>query len=1484
MATAARRPRIARKQLLVALAFLGGALALLAIAGGHGSPATRAAGPEPARDSITGEADAGAGTTPGDGPELARQAAYWNDRVTYPTGRFDPAWLRQAARQDRQVPRGVPAGAGRRETGTGPTLQTALDAGTATAATPLNASTFTSLGPAPEHMTGCSGCYDYGTTAGRVNAIVVDPTTTTPGSITAYAAAVGGGVWKTTNCCSTNTTWSVTTDDVAIPDISVDALALDPNDHNTIYAGTGDLNFGSYSMGSQGVLKSTDGGQSWTVLGTGVFGPRLNGAGHFPQYQSVGKVAVDPNDSQKVVAATKTGLRLSYDGGTSWSAPCATNTFSTQRQDVTGLVLSNISGSTRILAAVGVRGFSSPVQDDLGNNGANGVYTATMPASGCPTFTSIARNNNGFVFGSSVNGSPYATGANMNAGTGTAYGGNTTTGDQLGRLELAVAPSDPNTIYVQAQSIAANSNSACGGNPGCQLGMWASTDSGTSWTFLAGSAGGSLRDCSPHGGGDYNQNWYDQSLAVDPNNADKFFVGTYDVYSATRTGTSLTDVTCGYSFSGPTGPVHTDQHALAFLPGSSSTLLLGDDGGVHGTTTATSAPPTFFNMDGGFDTIEFYSGDISADFATAPNPQANGGAQDNGSSSVTFSGSPTGPAQWQMGVGGDGFFARIDPVGHEFFQGGNSGHIYRCHTSCTAAGAAWSDISNATMLNDQQAFMLPYEVFKGTPGNGSTDCPGTTCSHLLAGTYRVWENLHASGIDGTSSWYVASPDLTKGTLGTRSFINQLAYSPATDTLGMAGTNDGNVWVGRNLGTGVTYGNANSAVWTNVTASNAVLPNRPILDVTMAPSSLNTVGAPIAGYAAVGGFDANTASTPGHVFALTCDVNCANPTWADKTGNLPDLPVDSIIANPNIPQQVFAGTDFGLYFTNDITIATPTWTKFTNGIPSAMIWDLQVDRGATTLSAWTRGRGAYVWPLPVAGKLNQTISVSTHAPATAKFGKQFNVAATASSGLTVSYGTTGGCSIVAQTVTIDDANQYCTVSYDQAGNGSYNAAPQVTEQVVVSPASTTTTVTVTPYAPNPTAQVGDTVNLSATVTPATTNSGNETFSGSVQFTAGGAALGPATAVSDSSPTAQFDQSLAGITAGAAISATFTPDPGDNFAGSTPTGTHPVVQAEGAKANGSSDGSVRLDYAGGRAVNTGTAPVLKTTLRQSLSPESGDAEFVDFGSTDVPVVFDLYKAGCGGGCVTTPVWTSGSVLLGDSPTWATDGSGTATATAPANLTTGAYLVTVRLVDTATLVGAGSTSALVVAPTSGSFTAAGGTVPHDSTSNSGSGAGSFGVLAKTASGSVTGNGLYVFRMRADIGTSTTTNIVACTTLGGSCHDVDVIVRSSSMKSLRFGKRTTYPLHAHLTGTDVVQVVDAVTGTHYAGLESTGGVFRADATDGSSGGTGDRFGLTAYRADGTTTYHQAFVPTSGARVQSGLSAPTNQVGIGAGGVTVHR
>jgi hypothetical protein len=80
-----------------------------------------------------------------------------------------------------------------------------------------------------------------------------------------------------------------------------------------------------------------------------------------------------------------------------------------------------------------------------------------------------------------------------------------------------------------------------------------------------------------------------------------------------------------------------------------------------------------------------------------------------------------------------------------------------------------------------------------------------------------------------------------------------------------------------------------------------------------------------------------------------------------------------------------------------------------------------------------------------GKTDQTISVTTHAPASAAYGSQFTVAANAPGGA-VTYSSGGSCTNSGATFTITSASGKCTVKYDQAGNSNYNPAPAVTEVV------------------------------------------------------------------------------------------------------------------------------------------------------------------------------------------------------------------------------------------------------------------------------------------------------------------------------------------------------------------------------------------------------------------------------------------------------
>ena len=237
-------------------------LALLAALGPHRDAPTPFGGDSEERERYL----PGPGGPRGETAELLGTMEYWAARVSYPTGRFDHRWLTEAAEQDGQVARSVPAPRAGYDPGRSPLF--------------LDPTQFTSLGPRPLQSNGCQSCFPYGHVSGRVNVIAIDPVANN----VAYLGSVGGGVWKTTNCCTTATTWTPVTDDPLISTTSIDDISLDPTNHNVVYAGTGDLNFGSFSMGSAGILRSTDQGATWTVLGASVFGGAYpEPPGTFPQ-------------------------------------------------------------------------------------------------------------------------------------------------------------------------------------------------------------------------------------------------------------------------------------------------------------------------------------------------------------------------------------------------------------------------------------------------------------------------------------------------------------------------------------------------------------------------------------------------------------------------------------------------------------------------------------------------------------------------------------------------------------------------------------------------------------------------------------------------------------------------------------------------------------------------------------------------------------------------------------------------------------------------------------------------------------------------------------------------------------------------------------------------------------------------------------------------------------------------------------------------
>ena len=181
---------------------------------------------------------------------------YWAVRagVTSSYARIDPLGIVKAAAQDRAIAASTPAG---------PRTYTQAMAQSMNSPLALDPNHFINLGPQPENNTQQA----FNHVSGRVNWVAVDPQQTQPDNIVAYIGTDGGGIWKTTNCCSANTTWQVKTDFPEIASMSISDVTIDPSNHNVVYGATGDLNYGSFSFGAAGILKSTDQGETWDLLG-----------------------------------------------------------------------------------------------------------------------------------------------------------------------------------------------------------------------------------------------------------------------------------------------------------------------------------------------------------------------------------------------------------------------------------------------------------------------------------------------------------------------------------------------------------------------------------------------------------------------------------------------------------------------------------------------------------------------------------------------------------------------------------------------------------------------------------------------------------------------------------------------------------------------------------------------------------------------------------------------------------------------------------------------------------------------------------------------------------------------------------------------------------------------------------------------------------------------------------------------------------------
>lgn len=169
------------------------------------------------------------------------------------------------------------------------------------------------LGPTAPDLPGLNNVWNG---IGRLNTMAVSPVKVTD----LWVGAAQGGLWKSTNGGSAWTHVEIP----GFPDFGVSDIAIAQSDAKIIYVATGDVDaalpgeLSGFPGFSYGVIKSTDGGLTWSQTGLAME-PEQNNL--------VSRLWVDPRNADIVVAATYTGIRKSTDGGATWRVTTPSGSF-----------------------------------------------------------------------------------------------------------------------------------------------------------------------------------------------------------------------------------------------------------------------------------------------------------------------------------------------------------------------------------------------------------------------------------------------------------------------------------------------------------------------------------------------------------------------------------------------------------------------------------------------------------------------------------------------------------------------------------------------------------------------------------------------------------------------------------------------------------------------------------------------------------------------------------------------------------------------------------------------------------------------------------------------------------------------------------------------------------------------------------------------------------------------------------------------------
>jgi photosystem II stability/assembly factor-like uncharacterized protein len=665
-----------------------------------------------------------------------------------------------------------------------------------------------------------------------------------------YVGAAAGGVFKTED--GGNSWKPIFTKEATS---SIGDIAIAPSDPNVIWVGTGEANIRNDVIDGHGVYRSTDGGHSWTFAGLGDVG-------------QISRVIVNPsNPMDALVAAVghawgpnpDRGVFHTTDGGRTWKKVLYVN-------DSTGAAdLEAAPGNPMVLFAAMWQVRRYPWQ--LVDGGPDSGLYRSMD--GGATWTRL------------TDGLPQG---------------------PLGRIAVALAPSDPNRVYALVEA-----------KKGL---LWSSNDLGDHWTAVSDNH---QLDVRP---------FYFSRMFVSPDDEKRVYFLSFQLVQSDDGGKTVSRIDEG---------VHPDHHALWIDPKNPERMIQGNDGGVYLTTNGGKAWRYLNNLP----IEQFY---MVAAGTRAPYSLC-GGLQDNdawcGPSNSLSPHGITG-ADWHVVTGGDGEYAVPAP--------GNPDIVYS-----DSQDGVITRFDERTHLS---RFVRPYlhDVQDLPPDKLLYRFNWTSpiaVSPSNANEVYLGANVLFRTTDGGAHWTAISPDLTrndktKQVMSGGPVEHDLSGAETYDTImsiSLAPSDPNAIWVGTDDGL-VQVTRDGGKTWTNV-ASN--VPNAPqwarVYQVGVSPYDPGTA------YVA---FDAHMLDDRRAYVYRTRDFG---RTWQSIGAGLPAVPVYVVREDPNRRGLLVAGTDTGLFCSAD---DGGTWRALKAGnFPTVPVYDVQFVKPSHDLVVATHGRGLFV---------------------------------------------------------------------------------------------------------------------------------------------------------------------------------------------------------------------------------------------------------------------------------------------------------------------------------------------------------------------------------------------------------------------------------------------------------------------------------------------------------------------------------------------